>query len=437
MFNKLKKGAGVFFSLLLVLILLPCSVVYAEETTTDSYPMQYLEITVPDYYAHVTVNTKDSDIAWTEVNVTDPSTMKTGFKNSGIYAMYVNKNTNSSIYLAGISNEETLKVFDITKYSDEEIIEYGKTWVPTENVKSCNVTAYKHPQMNMFKMEIAYEGENEDKQIVYATIVNGMILEFSMDTTTRIGALRDDILQELISGVHMTKMMTYDEYAASVRKTWLTIGCFFGAGILLMVIFFVVNKITQKKRKLRVNAVSENLLSFRKRKQAGEVDTQKVLYEIETDYNKELVQSYSTYNSWLRNGKRDFVMALIYVLVVGYAVYLGSKLMLIIGVAAALIILYIKYSGCEKYTDNLIKRYDLKKKKSVTATYRFYDEYFTMSGIESISEYIYKQVFKVANYKGYMLLYISEESALVIDVEKVPEENRIDFIRMILEKSRI
>ena len=440
MIKLLKRKACLLLSLFVVLALLPGQAARADEgngTITSSYVMQYLEITVPDNYAIATVNTSESDPVWAQVNVTDPKSMKSNFKDAGVYAMYMNRDTNSAVMLVAITNEETLRVFDISKYSDEDIIEYGKKWMPTENVKSCDVTAYHHPQMNMFKLDIEYTGENEDKQIVYATIVNGMILQFSMDTTTYIGTIRDDIIQEIISGVHLTKIMTYEEYEESVHKTWRFIGCFFGGGILLIVIFFLISKYNQKRRKKRVSIVSENLLSFRKRKQAGEVDTTNVKYEIETDYDKNLITAYSTYNTWFRNIKRDIIMAIIYVGIVGYAVYLGSKVVLIIGLAGAFIILYIKFSGCEKYIDNLIKRYDLKKKKSVTATYRFYEEYFTMSGIDSISEYIYKQVFRVANYQGYMLLYISEESALVIDVEKVPEDKRIEFVRHIMERSRI
>ena len=84
----------------------------------------------------------------------------------------------------------------------------------------------------------------------------------------------------------------------------------------------------------------------------------------------------------------------------------------------------------------MMKRYEIKKKKSVTAVYRFYDEFFTLSGIDSIAEFIYPQVFRLANFQGYLFLYVSDDNALVIDVEKIPEEDRAEFIKYIYEKSR-
>ena len=53
-----------------------------------------------------------------------------------------------------------------------------------------------------------------------------------------------------------------------------------------MVLLYIISKIGQKKRKQRVALISECLLDFRKRKQNGEVDTSKVLFEVDTDYDK-------------------------------------------------------------------------------------------------------------------------------------------------------
>ena len=437
--KKSKKLIGQLLCLLLCLTLIGgICVSGAEESqgkgmVTDEYVMQYLEISVPDTYIKLTSSLSDSDPAWLMANITDPSQIKSEFKDRNVVAAYFDPATNCTFYFVGKSTTETLKAFDITKYGDTEMVEYANTLFPQDNVIEFKLSAYKHPQMNMFRAEITEVGDNGDQELLYGTIVNGMLIQFSMNTT-RIGAIRDDLLQELISNVKLTKIMTYEEYEASVKKTWTVIGCFFGGGILLMVILFIISKINQKKKKQRVAMISEELLKFRKKKQAGEASSE-LYYEIETSYDKKLIQSYSTFNTWFRNAKRDIVLAIIYLVVVGYAVYLGSKFVLIIGVAAAFILLYLKYSGCEKYVDNMIKRYDIKKKKSVTANYRFYDEYFTLSGIDSLSEYIYKQIFRVANYQGYMLLYISEDNALVIDVEKVPEDKRMDFVRHIMERA--
>jgi len=430
----------------MVVALLICSVTHipaiagenadANGTRTDRYVMQYMDITVPDTYLQLTSSLKDSDPAWLTANVTDPSERRDDYKNRNIVAAYFDPETNCTVYFVAKQTSETLKAFDVTQYNDEEIVAYAKTLLPEDDTIKASVGSYQHPEMNMFRIKLSEIGENGDEELVFGTVVNGMLIQFSMDTQY-IGSIKEDVLMKVVSGVHMTTVMTYEEYDARVKKTWIRIGCFFGAGILLMVIFYIISKVRKKKKKERVNLISERLYSFRKKKQAGEIDTSNVLFEVDTEYDKKLIATYCTYNTWFRNIVRDVIMAVIYVVIVGYAIYLGSKVVLILGVGAAFILIYYKYSHNEKYQDNLIKRYDLKKKKSVTAHFRFYEDFFTLSGIDSISEYIYKQVYKVANYQGYMLLYISEENALVIDVEKIPEGQREAFLKHVIEKSKL
>ncbi len=441
MFAFLKRKAAFLLSLFLIVCLLPFSFAKADEVTgthVDTYNMQYLEITVPDSYIKLTSSLKDGDPSWSEAHIENPSQAKDEYKVLNLVAAYFAPDANATVNFIS-KPSSVFNVFDISQYDDQQMIDFAKTIVPQdESVKSADVSVYNHPQMKMFRIECAFTGDNEDKELIYGTIINGTLLQFSMDTK-HFGTmtLNDDLLEKFVSNVHLTRIMTYEEYQENQKKGLLTIAAFFGAGILLMLILFFISKFRQKQKKKRVQAISEELLAFRKKKQAGEVNISKPVYEIETNYDKKLLESYNTYNTWLRNIKRDLVLAAIYLLIVGYAVYLGSKIILIIGIAAAVIILYLKYNGAEKYLDNLIKRYDLKKKKSITATYKFYDEHFIMTGIDSLSEYIYKQIFRVCNYQGYMLIYISEENALIIDVEKVPEDKRIDFVRFIMERSRI
>ena len=447
MFQLFKRDTGLrvgmfVLALAMLVLSLPHICIFAAEETddgtyTDSYTVQYLEITVPNSYIKLTSSMRDADPNWEVAHIENPSQTKDQYKTLNLVAAYYDKDSGVTVNFISKASS-AFNVFDISDYDDEKMIEFAKTIVPQDEAVKAEVSAYKHPQMNMFRILCTFEGDNEDEELIYGTIVNGTLIQFSQDTK-HIGCttIRDDILQEFVSNVKLTRKLTYEEYQENQKKSLLVIGGFFGAGILLMVAFYVVNKIRQKQKKKRVQAISEKLFQFRKSKQAGEVDSTNLLFEVETEYDKNLLQTYCTYNAWFRNIKRDVVLAIIYVALVGYAVYLGSKVVLILGVAAAFLILYLRYSGCEKYCDNLIKRYELKKKKSITATYRFYNEYFTMSGIDSISEYIYSQIYRVSNYQGYMLLYISEENALVIDIEKVPEDKRIDFIRTILEKSRV
>ena len=441
MINANAKRVGLVLSLLFMLVMILNVPVSAdtEDTPgmhTDSYVMQYLEITVPDTYIKLTTTLKDSNESWNNAGIANPDAKKDEFETGGVVAAYYDPETNVTVYFIQKKSNEALEVFDITGYSETQMVEYAKSILPEiENVET-EVTMYKHPDMNMYRMKIRETIEDGIEEIVYGTIVNGMGIQFSVDSSMFKAGANEEVLLKVVNNVRMTRKMTKAEYEAQVRKTWTTIACFFGGGILLMVIMFIISKQQKKKKKAKIEYISKKLYDFRQKKKSGGVDETNIKYVVETEYNAQLIEAYSAFNSWFRTIKRDIIAAIIYVAFVGYATYLGSKFVMIVGITVAFLLLYFKFSGKEKFQDNMMKRYEIKKKKSITAVYRFYDEYFTQSGIDSIAEYIYPQVFRLANYHGYLLLYISEENALVIDLEKIPEEDRVTFVKFLYEKSR-
>ncbi|MBO4922185.1 MAG: hypothetical protein J5372_09755 [Lachnospiraceae bacterium] len=436
------KRVGLVLSLLFVLGLICYLPVQAAGTETqngyrtDKYVMQYLTIDVPEDYIVLDTSLKDADYRWVDAEINDPGTIKKEYESRGVVAVYFIPGTHSYIYFIQKKSDEALKTFDITEYSDDDLIAYAKKQLPEMEDTVYDVSTYDHPDMKMYRVSVVQTTDDGISEVIYGTIVNGMGIQFSMDDSRNREGLKEELLLDFINHIKLTTKMTREEYSARVRKTWITIGCFFGGGILLMVIMYIISKQQKKKKKKKIDTVSKKLYDFRMRRKDGKVDLTNIKYEVETDYDAKLIEAYSTYNFWFKNIKKELVMALIYVAFVGYATYLGSTFVCIVGITVAFLLLYFKFSGKEKFQDNQMKRYEIKKKKSVTAVYRFYDEFFTLSGIDSIAEYIYPQVFKMANYQGYLLLYISDDNALVIDVEKLPDEDRTAFINFIYEKSR-
>ena len=436
------KRVGLVLSLLFMLGLicnLPAQAAGTETGNgyrTDKYVMQYLTVDVPEDYVVLDSSLKDSDYRWTEAEINDAGSIKKEYESRGVVAAYFVPATHSYIYFIQKKSDETLKTFDTTEYSDADLIAYAKAQLPELENTEYEVSTYSHPDMKMYRVSVIQHTDDGISEVIYGTIVNGMGIQFSMDNSRNKEGFKEELLLDFVDHVKLTTKMTVEEYSARVKKTWVTIGCFFGGGILLMIIMYIISKQQKKIKKKKIDNVSKKLYDFRMRRKDGQVDLTGIKYEVETDYDAKLIEAYSTYNFWFKNIKKELIMALIYVALVGYATYLGSTFVCIVGITVAFLLLYFKFSGQEKFQDNQMKRYEIKKKKSVTAVYRFYDEFFTLSGIDSIAEYIYPQVFKIANYQGYLLLYISDDNALVIDSEKLPDEERAAFIKFIYEKSR-
>lgn len=107
---------------------------------------------------------------------------------------------------------------------------------------------------------------------------------------------------------------------------------------------------------------------------------------------------------------------------------------MIFTIAVGIVVLYMNFSGGEKKKDALYRSFVVKEKK--TATFRFYEESFTMSGLSSMTEFIYQQVTAVKVNNGFIFLYMSDDYAVFIDMEGMELEKAGSLIHMLKEKTK-
>jgi hypothetical protein len=87
----------------------------------------------------------------------------------------------------------------------------------------------------------------------------------------------------------------------------------------------------------------------------------------------------------------------------------GSIYVCFIAVGVVAVFIYQYYSQTDKAITREIKAY--KSNKSSEAVFTFYDDYYTLSGIQSSSKYPYIQVTEIKEYKEYVYIYLGSEKA--------------------------
>ena len=66
--------------------------------TTQKFPMQYLEIDVPDNYIRLDTSLKDADPIWGQAEIPDAKNAKEEYEARGVVAAYFVPETHSYIY---------------------------------------------------------------------------------------------------------------------------------------------------------------------------------------------------------------------------------------------------------------------------------------------------------------------------------------------------
>jgi len=79
-----------------------------------------------------------------------------------------------------------------------------------------------------------------------------------------------------------------------------------------------------------------------------------------------------------------------------------------------------------------VVRYDAKNKP--VAQFKFYDEFFSMTGAGSMSEYSYEQVTSVRMWQNYLYLFFGTDQGVFVDKESFTEEELVRLVTHIKSK---
>lgn len=402
-------------------------------TNEASYPTQYLKVNYPEDSVVLDQQLPASDPAWEKAGIVNVKNQKNIFKNNGITSMFCDIPTKSLVYYI-TNTQDTYETFDISSWTDERIVEYAKGLYGVANADEnveLDFGIYNHSQTKFFTIEIEENGDVYTHSLIYATIINGMLIEYFINNES-VGGVNREYIEKIVDCSEFTRIMTKEEYDAEVERSWHILLTVFISIVALIVLLIVLNKIYKNKRKKRNEELADKILQFRNRKQNGEVNISKILYTVESEYNSDMIDNFVNFNTWLKPIVKNLIWAAVYAFFTYLAFKSETTLTIVVAIAAGVTLLYVIYSKAEKYKENLKKQYDIKAKKK--AVFRFYEEYFTMSGINSISEFIYPQITSVRRYRGYMYLYMSDSYAVMIDINDISDEVENGIIKVVKEQ---
>lgn len=429
------KSLVCFIAVVLFVGIFSCKSVFAEdsEEVISRFPMQYLQVKVPDNTVVLEQNMSSTDSKWGSVGIKDVSTVKNTMKNSGVSAIFGDLNSKALVYYIS-STQNTYDTFDISTWDDQKILDFASGLYGVENATEGTTVSfdlYKHSQTKFFTINLVETGDTKSESLIYATVINGMLIEFYMNTDS-LGGINKEYIEKIVDNVYFTKIMTKEEYDAAVEKTWTVLIVVFASLIAMIILMIVINKILKKRRKKKNERLADLILEFRQKKQNGEINIRDIVCQTDTVYDSNLIDNFVVFNTWLKPVLVLLLWAAVYALILYYFINSGSTLAIVIIIAIGIGLLYFIYSKSEKYKENLCKQYDVKSKKQ--ATFRFYNDYFTMTGVNSISEFIYEQITSVRTYKNYMYLYMSDTYAVMVDIDNLSDEDENKVVSLIKTK---
>lgn len=393
------------------------------KASTYTFESDYVEAELKDHTLVMTSSTSKYSEVWTETDITDIDAKLDEFTSMNILAYFFNTDTRQSVNVIRKNTPDTVDAFSFADMSESEILTFAQKIASaseSEGIK-INVSVLNDvAEFPCFRLCIdARATDTPCTEVIYGIVMNAQVFQF--DSFTDGTADPDEsYLKEIIGGFHWTRQLTRDEYAQMVREARLTLALICLCILAVIGGLIALAAVRRTRRNKRNKAITVAMAEFREKKAAGQVDGVSPNFFVSSAYDESLFNDYATYTAWIRP-VLSFVLsvvflALILILMLKVDNYLYALFMFVIIV----VICYLHYTQVEKIKEGLIRRYDVKSHP--TATFRFYDEYFEVSGLRSAGQYIYKQITAIRSFKDSIYVYIGDDTILVIRKKDITEE---------------
>lgn len=432
---KCNKVYGLLTALLLLLVLSPAHQV---EAKVQSFPNLYMEIDIPDDTLVLNQNTPNSDELWKQVGITDPKKEKETMSEMGVQAILFDPNTDTLVNVLSKRTNETVDIFHLSNMDEEELEAYLATLFDPKDTNSTHqIAPYLLNDIPFYRLSIELKQEGDTyNEVIYATIINGASLSFNIYKVNNQDPLDETYIKLLVEGTSLTDIIDKSEYEQLQQESILRLVAILLVVILVIFIWVLIRRKSNKKEKeakqKKAEALSLFYLNQRQKEEENVKDSP--LFTNHTKYTANMIKNFHTYDLIWKNPLRWAVLIIIG-LVLSISFYLLNALLwCLICIVIVIAMITMQYLQSEKLTNLQIKTF--KDNKNKDAHYTFYDDYYTLSGLQSISKYPYIQILDVKEDKNCYYLYVDANRAHYVAKDGF-DSDRKDFKEFLSKRSKI
>ncbi len=399
-----------FLLFAIILVLFPTTHVQAK---VQSFSTLYMEVTLPENVIIITPETANIDPTWSEIGIIDPASEKKTMEEMGVQAILYDPTTAATVRMMSKRNSDSEEVYNLSLLSDEEMTAYlDKIFATTDENTTFTIDQYEHSELPFYRLDLHLSKDGtEYSEIVYGTIANGYSISYDIYEINKTEPIDESFIKELVAATHFTEFLDKAEVERQQREALTNLIIVVCVFLLLLVVIFVLrgrsNKKEMLKKKEKAEALSRFFTAQRQNEEQNIKDTP--IFSNRTKYSEDLIKTFYTYDRIWKRLKLWIITVAILLLLIASFYNTGSIYVCIIAVGIAGVFVYQYYAQTEKAIIREVKAY--KSRKNSEAVFTFYEDYYTLSGIQSSSKYPYIQVTEIKEYKAYVYIYLGSEKA--------------------------
>lgn len=438
---KYTKKISMFFVSLLLIVNFSASAFATAITEETVYIIDdiALEMVLPEGTYVFTDETSADDPMWAEAGIEDVDYVMDEFEDLYPHALITANDGETRIYIMSTETDATEGYYNLSYMDEEDLIALATQYNFNDDVGFGTSSLYEtdHIPFIELTMEITASDGVYYYEYDFYTIVNGYSVTFCQAGTEAITEDSIEYAKELIDNLTF-----YDTYLSTdgmtneeIRAAYIA---FFVIVILIIaiIIFFIHLSSKNKHNKEFGVKLAKNLSEFRKLREDNPPMLGDVLFENTTEVSDDAIKAYAQFLCYIDKRIATIFMYLLWVSAIIIMAVTGSQWwILAILVGAMGFTLYKHFTSGSTLEKSLKKSY--KKIRVRTATFRFYQNEFSISGIEPGNFHPYFQITDLKESTQYIYFFFGANNVYMLDKSNFTNGEVNDFKQFISGKSGI
>lgn len=395
----MKRKFAASFAALLLALLLPVMTVFAAGTA-HTIPDTHTQVTLPEDTYILGPRISALENIWQEAGVADIAAVQRIYTELGVCSHFVKDG--NSVYVSVKETQQTGYYYNFAELKPETVQELADVYGADSTVLEADSAVYMTEDIPFITVDMRTISRNEDEQlyeIICFTIVNGESITFRVTGEEPISPEAKALLMEITDSFRVKEFIPKAS-EVSPLLSWGVLIAIVAAVAALVLLAGYSKKLRKKENKI----FADRLVAFR---DADHENIGEAVFVNETDHSPEAVSRFSKYQAYRKEPLKAVFAIGITVIATAVSILSNSPWWLTMILAALMIwCLYKLITGAGNIERAVSKVY--RGMRSTVAHYDFYETEFSISGLQTKTNYPYFRISDIRRNGDCLYLYFGE-----------------------------
>ena len=369
---------------------------------------------------------------WAQAGIEDVYTEKTNAEQVSASLIFTRNNAEDKVYVSRKDSDDAQMYYNLNELDSAELQKFADMYNSDSGSMLVRAEVYSHPVIPFVRLNIEsgllIENETYYEQM-YFTIVNGYSVSFR--TISSKGEIKEssrEFLKQIVDSFNITELKAKKDTQMNPVLARVILAAVAAA----IIILFVVDRKQKESRRKASLRLADSLAEYRLK---NKTDLGKPVFVNDTTHTDEAIKAFSKFQTFRLNIMEPILSIVLPLVAAGISYVVGGTWWVTILLGGFAVYSLVKLvTGPGNIERALTSVYG--KMKSRTAHYEFYEEEFTISGMQARGVFPYFQITRLEKNRDMAYIYFGEGTTYFVSRDGFSKGDFDEFIDFIYNKAK-